>query len=219
MCHFHAGLIMRRKSEAKRNAILQTALAVFREVGFEAASMSQIAARVGGSKATLYNYFSSKEELLLEAMHASAREHGENIIALIGSNGDVRAQLTRFAHSLMQVLATEETQQVLRVAISVSGKSTIGRRFFDLGTEVVWQRVAQVMGQQAQAGYLRKDDPDVMAMHFRTLCECDLMAYLLGAGPALSREQMNAKAILLVDLFLRAHGDNSENCPEPAHLV
>tara|TARA_A100000171_G_scaffold46402_2_gene51206 strand:- start:402 stop:1007 length:606 start_codon:yes stop_codon:yes gene_type:complete len=198
---------MRRKSEAKRTAILQTALAVFCEVGFEAASMSQIAARVGGSKATLYNYFPSKEELLLEAMHASAREHGENIIALIGSNGDVRLQLIRFANSLMQVLATAETQQLLRVAISVSGKSTTGRRFFDLGTEVVWQRVALFMENQAQAGYLRKDDPDVMAMHFRTLCECDLMAHLLGAGPVLNRDQINAKATLLVDLFLRAHGE------------
>jgi AcrR family transcriptional regulator len=199
---------MRRKSETKRIAILQTALTVFREVGFEAASMSQIAARVGGSKATLYNYFSSKEELLLEAMHASAREHGENIIALIGSNGDVKTQLSRFASSLMQVMATEETQQLLRVAISVSGKSTIGRRFFDLGTEVVWQRVALFMAHQAQAGYLRKDDPEVMAMHLRTLCECDLIAYLLGAGPALSRDQISAKAALLVDLFLRAHGED-----------
>lgn len=201
---------MRRKSEAKRYAILETALTVFREVGFEAASMSQIAARVGGSKATLYNYFSSKEELLLEAMHASAREHGENIIALIDSNGDVKTQLTRFADSLMQVLSTEETQQLLRVAISVSGKSNIGRRFYDLGTEVVWHRVALFMEQQTQTGALRKDNPETMAMHFRTLCECDLMAYLLGAGPTLSREQRHAKAALLVDLFWRAHGVSNE---------
>ncbi len=57
---------MKVKREARREAMLAVALDLFREVGFEAASMSQIAARVGGSKATLYNYFSSKEELLLE---------------------------------------------------------------------------------------------------------------------------------------------------------
>ena len=36
---------------------------VFFEQGYTAASMSTIAARLGGSKGTLYNYFKSKEEL------------------------------------------------------------------------------------------------------------------------------------------------------------
>ena len=33
------------------------------ELGYERTSMSEIAARLGGSKATLYSYFPSKEEL------------------------------------------------------------------------------------------------------------------------------------------------------------
>src|SRR3546814_3896105 len=74
---------MRTKSEARKDAILGVALEVFREVGFEAASMSQISARVGGSKATLYNYFASKEELLLEAMLFSAHKHAQDVMQLL----------------------------------------------------------------------------------------------------------------------------------------
>lgn len=204
---------MRKKSETKRIFIRQTALALFLEVGFEAASMSQIAARAGGSKATLYSYFSSKEELLLEALHASAKEHGENIIALIDFNGDVRSQLERFAGLLIQILTTTQTLQLLRVAISVSGKSAIGRRFFDLGTEVVWQRVAAFMENQTKAGHLRNDDPNLMALHFRSLCESDLIAQLLGAGEPITRKHATEKAQVLVELFLRAHGLPENNEP------
>ncbi|WP_423213607.1 TetR family transcriptional regulator [Ralstonia solanacearum] len=39
---------MRRTSEAKRDAILDVAAGLFREVGFERASMAEISARVGG---------------------------------------------------------------------------------------------------------------------------------------------------------------------------
>lgn len=59
---------MRRTSEAKRDAILDVAAGLFREVGFERASMAEISARVGGSKATLYSYFDSKEALFFEVL-------------------------------------------------------------------------------------------------------------------------------------------------------
>src|SRR6201986_4175353 len=49
--------------DARREAILEVAEEVFLEEGFGAASMSTIAARLGGSKGTLYNYFKSKDEL------------------------------------------------------------------------------------------------------------------------------------------------------------
>ena len=49
--------------DARRELILDVAQDVFLEEGFAAASMSTIAARLGGSKGTLYNYFRSKDEL------------------------------------------------------------------------------------------------------------------------------------------------------------
>lgn len=205
---------MRKKTEARRDAILTTALAVFRESGFEAASMSQIAARVGGSKATLYNYFSSKEELLLAAMHYSAEELGQNIMALIGSSGDLRRQLERFAESLLKVLADEETLQLIRVAISVSGHTqNISKRFFDLGTDVVWHKMASFMTQQIEAGRLKNEDPELLAMHLRCLCDMDLMGNLMGANKPTRQTDIERKAKLVADLFLRTHEKTPENLP------
>ena len=49
--------------DLRRKAILDIARDIFLSQGYAATSMSQVAARLGGSKGTLYNYFSSKEEL------------------------------------------------------------------------------------------------------------------------------------------------------------
>src|SRR5690606_36498040 len=55
---------------AKREQILQGAKALFRELGFERASVDAIAAEAGVSKATIYNHFRSKEALFLSAYGA-----------------------------------------------------------------------------------------------------------------------------------------------------
>ncbi|HUH59930.1 MAG TPA: TetR/AcrR family transcriptional regulator [Candidimonas sp.] len=197
---------MRTKSEAKRDAIMETALQVFREVGFEAASMSTIAARVGGSKATLYNYFNSKEELLLEAMMSSAERHAEDVLALLRTSGDLPTQLHGFVTSLLQLIGKPETTEVLRVAISVGKTSGVGRQFYELGTHEVWLHIADVLRHEIQQGLLRPSDPDMMAMHLRCLCEADVLRNLLGAGTSISDDETKRKATCIVDIFMQAYG-------------
>jgi AcrR family transcriptional regulator len=51
-----------------REAILESAAQVIRQKGFHAASMSEIAEAVPLKKASLYHYFSSKQEILLELL-------------------------------------------------------------------------------------------------------------------------------------------------------
>jgi AcrR family transcriptional regulator len=53
-----------RRKDARPAELLEAALALFVEKGFAAARAEDIAARAGVSKATLYAYFRSKEELL-----------------------------------------------------------------------------------------------------------------------------------------------------------
>ncbi len=65
---------MRVKSEEKRQAILEIAKYSFTKQGFEQTSMSHIAKMLGGSKATLYNYFSSKAAIFTAVMESSATE-------------------------------------------------------------------------------------------------------------------------------------------------
>jgi AcrR family transcriptional regulator len=57
-----------RSSEQKalrRHAVLETAEVYFKEVGYEAFSMAQLAKKAGVAKGTLYLYFNTREELFL----------------------------------------------------------------------------------------------------------------------------------------------------------
>ena len=89
---------MRVRTDDRRNAILEAAIQIFREVGYERASMAMIAERVGGSKTTLYGYFPSKEELFWDAMVGSTQlQRGEKALALLDpSDPDVSGVLERF---------------------------------------------------------------------------------------------------------------------------
>jgi len=53
----------RRRKEARPAEIVDAALEVFAEKGFASAKLDDIARRAGISKATLYLYFDTKEEI------------------------------------------------------------------------------------------------------------------------------------------------------------
>jgi AcrR family transcriptional regulator len=194
------------KSEMRREAILDIALDLFREVGFEAASMSQIAARVGGSKATLYNYFPSKDELLLQAMLASADKYAHEVRLILQQSDDLSTQLHSFVVSLLKLVNSPKTTQILRVAISVGGTTDIGRRFYEMGTHEPWLEIADVLRRAMDQRGLDVADPDMMAMHLRDLCHTDLISNLLGATVEMSDEETERKAACIVKVFFRAYG-------------
>ena len=53
-----------RRRDARRDEILRAAARIFRERGFEAAGMRDIALAADLSPANLYHYFKGKDELL-----------------------------------------------------------------------------------------------------------------------------------------------------------
>lgn len=55
---------MQARRQAVRRQVLQTAADLFRERGYRATTLDDLAARLGMSKASLYTYVRSKEELL-----------------------------------------------------------------------------------------------------------------------------------------------------------
>ncbi len=93
------------RAEQTRAAITEAALALFRERGYEAATMRAIAERAGVSTGNAYYYFSSKEELIQEFY---ARNHAEHLVAsreVLAAQTDLAARLTGTVRALIEVLA------------------------------------------------------------------------------------------------------------------
>src|SRR5579884_2439794 len=82
---------MRVKTDEYRQAIIKAAMEIFKKEGYERASMDSIAKRLGGSKATLYGYFKSKEELFTTAM----KQITESAVAQVGPLLDVESDNLR----------------------------------------------------------------------------------------------------------------------------
>jgi TetR/AcrR family transcriptional regulator, cholesterol catabolism regulator len=60
--------------KARRRAVVETAAHVFREKGYQAASINDIARELGTDRASIYYYIGSKEELLVEVVNVVVDE-------------------------------------------------------------------------------------------------------------------------------------------------
>ncbi len=136
---------MRVKTDAKRQAILDAAGAVFRERGFGGASMSQVAERIGGSKATLYRYFSSKEDLFLATMLDAAIETAREAFDGLDPAKDPRRSLERFGAAHLAVVLSPANLAVRRILIAEGQRSGAGQRLYERGPKVTWSRLARYL--------------------------------------------------------------------------
>lgn len=89
-----ANVTRRRLSAAdRRAAILDSALAVFSERGFSDASLDDVAARGGISKALIYEHFTSKRELQIALLDTFAHELVERVVGAIAAAEENEARM------------------------------------------------------------------------------------------------------------------------------
>jgi AcrR family transcriptional regulator len=102
----------------KREEILAAAAACFAQLSYAAASMQEVAAKLGTSKARIYHYYESKDALLFDLLD----RYTQRLLALIGQTEalaqrqklDDRAAL----HALIEAFLTEyETSATTHVAL------------------------------------------------------------------------------------------------------
>jgi AcrR family transcriptional regulator len=195
---------MKTKTEAKRQAIINAAAEVFREVGFERASMSDIRERIGGSKATLYNYFPSKEKLFFEVMHHAKELELEAITGELNADADdLRRELLHFGEKFMAVLYSADAIAVRRLAIAESRHSDIGKLSFEQATVPLEMQVAEFLRKVMKRGILRKADPKIAAMHLLSLMESELLQrVLLGVLDVVNPDSLGGAVKRAVDVFI-----------------
>ena len=91
-----------RARTARREAILETAEAVFAERGFAGATMAEIAARAGYSAGNLYNVFESKEALYRELITTRGTKLLREQLELLRADTSYLETLDRVIDHLLQ---------------------------------------------------------------------------------------------------------------------
>ena len=93
------------KGEQTRTRILEAALALFMERGFEATTMRAVAAAAGVALGNAYYYFESKEELVQAFYERSHREHLAAATPRLESERDFRKRLLATLHAKIDTSA------------------------------------------------------------------------------------------------------------------
>ncbi|HEY4114579.1 MAG TPA: TetR/AcrR family transcriptional regulator [Rhizomicrobium sp.] len=196
--------------DERRDAIVEVAKQAFVEFGYAGTSMSAIAARVGGSKATLYNYFKSKEELFVAVVEKKC----ETIQCLLNqaeieAGGDLRTALTNFGQRFLELILSDDSIATYRLATAEAARfPEIGRALYNSGPRQTKSRMAEFLKHAMDAGQLRRDiDVATAVNHFFGMCVQDIQQRRLwGAITSPSCEEIRTEVASAVTTFMRAFG-------------
>lgn len=193
--------------DQRRELILDVAQEVFLEEGFANASMSVIAARLGGSKGTLYNYFKNKEDLFNAYVERRCLWQDEIFAAPIGTETPEET-LRRIARAYLKRVLTDFNLKNFRlITAEAERRPEIGRAFYDAGPRRGAERVAELLVGMQRQGHVELDDPLDAAHQFLGLAQNRYFkARMCNAIPELTEKQIEDEARLATRTFLRAYG-------------
>lgn len=198
---------MKVRTEARRSAIVEEATRLFTEFGYERASMNELTHRLGGSKATLYGYFASKEALFVAVIQDLGDRFLTDAIDRLteAAPEDFEGALRRFGESLVGTGSEEGPTAVFRMVVGESGRSDVGSLFFEAGPRRVLDAVTEYMRRVIAHGGLRRGNPAVLARQYLGLLRAEGDDRLYQRNPTpLSRAQVRAMVERAIETFL--HG-------------
>lgn len=198
--------------DERRAAILDIAHKAFLSDGYAATSMSTIAARVGGSKATLYNYFASKEELFAAVIAAKCDQLQILLYDAQVEGSDFRSALETFGERFLNLLLQDESIATYRLVMAECARfPELGRAFYESGAKRGRSRLAEFFEGAIAAGELRACEPFVLAEYFFDLCISGVHhRKLWNVQTDPSAEQIRTNVRRAIAIFLAAFGTNPD---------
>ncbi|MFF9135638.1 TetR/AcrR family transcriptional regulator [Streptomyces sp. NPDC014806] len=152
-----------RRSERSRRAIYDAALALVAEVGYPKTTIEGIAARAGVGKQTIYRWWSSKADVLLEAfLDLTDQAAGQEPPAL-PDTGDLAADLKAVLRATVDELLDPRFEAPSR-ALAAEGvvNEEVGRQFVAALLEPQLQLYVDRLRAARSAGQVRPEvDPRI----------------------------------------------------------
>lgn len=202
-----AGIRLPRKApEARRGDIVREASQLFLKDGFAATSMSTIARAVGGSKATLYRYFPTKEALFEAVMEERSAAVIRPVHEASLHQDTPQAYLVAVGETLMRGVFQTEALAINRVVIGDCVRSPeISHVFLSLGPDRSRAIVAEQLVRFNKAGLLSLTDPATAAEDFFALLRGEVwFRVIVGAVAAPQQSEISAHVRRIVDVLLRS---------------
>lgn len=158
---------IRPRGEIRRSQILDAAVEVFLENGYDGATIDLVVERAGASKATVYSFFGGKDGLFA----AIVEERAERILSAFDdpevAHSDVQHALAHIARRFMEVVMAPDAVGFYRLIIAEGVRfPDLARTFYRLGPDRAEAHLAGMLAAWRERGLISLDDPQLAAVHF-----------------------------------------------------
>jgi TetR/AcrR family transcriptional regulator, regulator of autoinduction and epiphytic fitness len=164
-----------------REAIVEAASRLFLERGFGSVSMDELAEAAGVARRTLYNQFSSKEEIFREMLLGVSGHLEEVLPPGIETQGDVEEVLRLVARMILQLHGRPEYLGFLRMVVADSRQFPWIAQEFAAVMDPQTERLARYLAHMNAMGVLESRNPLLAAHQFMgMLNEFSLWPWMMG---------------------------------------
>jgi len=198
----------------RRQQILEAALEVFAEQGFDGATTKDIAARAEVTHGLIYFYFDSKEDLYLAAFEHEAESvfNQEDFADEIDDDTPVEQALTAMLTRMLTVLSSPRAQHLLGVMMHLAahrerdgGPLRECKAYMAARTTHLTDQLRQYLDRQLAMGRLRVVDTQLVA------------TLLLGSAMTLYRIKRygvaDKSALMAANVQRREHSEADDTAP------
>ena len=191
---------------AKRRQILAGASKVFMALGFDGASMGEIARAASVSKGTLYVYFADKNRLFEAIVEREVFEQ-RKLAFTFDLERDAASTLREFGQAYIELLCRPGGGSAIRTVMAIAERMPdVGRRFYEDVLEKTIGRLAAYLEARVEAKDLAIDDCQLAASQFMMMCQASLfLPFVFQAAPPPSAERMAQVVESARRMFLAAY--------------
>jgi AcrR family transcriptional regulator len=195
------------EDSAKRRQILAGASKVFMDLGFDGASMGEIARAAGVSKGTLYVYFADKNRLF-EAIVEQEMLDQKKVNFNFDPERDVATTLREFGQAYIQLLCRPGGGSAIRTVMSIAERMPdVGRRYYEHVLENTINRIAAYLAARMRHEDFAIPDCQLAASQFMMMCQASLfLPFIFQAAPPPSPERITEVVESATRMFLAGYG-------------
>jgi AcrR family transcriptional regulator len=164
------------KGEETRRRVHEAAMGLFREKGFDATTMRDVAAAAGMSLGAAYHYFPSKEAIVMAYYASLQEEHARLVDDAVRAHPATRDRLSAALHSKLRIV--RDDRKVLGALLRFTGDPHHPLSFLGAGTRPLQLQSIATFAEPLRGAGLPADFIPVAALMLWAM-HMGLLLYLL----------------------------------------
>ncbi|WP_433170708.1 TetR/AcrR family transcriptional regulator [Actinoallomurus sp. CA-150999] len=166
---------MARTKEFDPDAVLQKAMELFWERGYEATSMADLVEHLGIARASIYATFGGKHDLYLKALERYLQNRDPDIVELLSQPGPALPAVRALVNAYAEQSATDPHRRgcmVVNTAVELVGRDPQAARRVEASWDTVETALISALTRARAGGELPADkDPRALARFLLVLLQ------------------------------------------------